>query len=270
MSADDTQPTLPLPDGLVAETEPRRRRAWPWFVAFGIVVVLAIGAWFLAEMIARDLVEKTIRTQVTTNLALPADQQIDVDVPGAIIPQLIGGTLDDVRISSADVAVASFEGDIAVRAFDVPIRGGVVRDATAVVTIDEQQLRRLMTNVEGFPSEALGIEEPYVTASTELSLFGASIPVGISLTPSAEEGQLVLNPASLRVAGAEVTSDELRRQFGILSNAVLRDWTVCISQYLPAGLLLDGVEVDGGELVARFSIADSILTDPAMLEQGIC
>lgn len=271
MTANDTQPTLPLPDGLVETVPPRRRRrAWPWIVAFGVVVVLAVGAWFLGEMIARDLVERTIRTQVTSNLPIPADQPIDVDVPGAIIPQLIGGRLDEVRVSAEDVSVDVFEGDIAVRMRDVPLGAGEVRDATAVVTLDEEQLRRLMSQVEGFPAEALGIDGSFVTASTELSLFGASIPIGFSLTPSAAEGSLVLTPASLQVAGADVTADELRRQFGILSNAVLRDWPVCIAQYLPAGLALDGVEVAGDELVARFAIADTIITDPAMRARGTC
>jgi hypothetical protein len=248
----------------------RPRRVWPWLVAFGIVVVLAIGAWFLGEMIARDIVEKTIRTQVTSNLAVPADQEIDVDVPGAIIPQLIAGRLDEVRVSADDVAIDAFAGDVAVELRDVPIRGGEVRDGTATVTLDQTQLRRLMAQVDGFPSEALGIDDSFVTASMELSLFGASIPIGFSLTPSAAEGELVLTPESLQVAGADVTVDELRRQFGILSNAVLRDWPVCIAQYLPAGLALDTVDVVGDDLVARFSIADTIITDPAMTAQGTC
>lgn len=271
MSAADTQPTLPLPDGLAwSDPEPRRRRAWPWLVAFGIVVVLAVVAWFAAEAIARDLVIKTVRTQISTNLALPADQQIDVEVPGAIIPQLLGGSLDEIRISSDDVAVGTFQGDIVVEATDVPIRGGVIGAGEAVVRMDEEQLRLLMSSVESFPSESLGIAEPDVTASVELSVFGVAVPVGISLTPTAAEGDLVLTPASLQVAGADVTADELRRQFGVLSNAVLRDWPVCISQYLPAGLVLQDVQVDGDEVVARLSVEPTILSDPAMREKGTC
>jgi hypothetical protein len=67
-----------------------------------------------------------------------------------------------------------------------------------------------------------------------------------------------------------VTADELRRQFGVLSNAVLRDWPVCIASSLPAGLVLQSVEVVDDELVAMFDIAPSMLTDPAMREPGTC
>jgi len=247
-----------------------RRRGWGWLVALLIIVLLGIGAWFAGETIARSVVEGTIRTQVVSQLGLPADQEIDVDLPGAVLPQLISGQLGELRISSEDVTLGLFRGDVTVEAFDVPIRGGDVRDATAVVRIDEEELRHLMSGVEGFPADALGIEAPDVTASTELSLFGAAVPIGLSLTPSADEGALVLTPASIQVAGADVTADELRRQFGILSNAVLRDWPVCIAQYLPAGMVLTDVAIDGAELVARFAIADGILSDPALLAKGTC
>ena len=45
-------------------------------------------------------------------------------------------------------------------------------------------------------------------------------------------------------AGAEITADSLRQQFGRLANVVLRDWTVCLAQYIPAGLTLTTVTVE--------------------------
>lgn len=269
MSSGDTQPTLPLGEWTPAAA-PKKRRGGAWLVAFAIVALLAVGAWFAGEWIARSLVVSTIRTQITENLALPAGQHIDVDVPGAVLPQVIGGTLGEVRVSSEDVALGVFEGDIAIEAFDVPIRGGDVREATAVVRVDEDQLRSLMSSVDRFPSQTLGFDEPDVTASLELSVLGASVPVGISLTPSASEGDLVLTPASVQVAGADISTDELKRQFGIVSNAVLRDWPVCIRQYLPAALTLTDVRVDGEHLVATFDVAETVLSDTGMQENGTC
>jgi hypothetical protein len=92
----------------------------------------------------------------------------------------------------------------------------------------------------------VGLDEPDVTMSMDLSFFGVTFPIGVSLTPGASElEELVLTPSSLQVAGVDVTSDELKRQFGILSNTVLRDWTVCIAQYIPAGITLTSVTVQG-------------------------
>ena len=82
MTARDTQPTQPIPDQWVvaAESPRRRRRAWPWLVAFAIVVGLAVVAWFAGEAIAKDIVTKTIREQVVTQLSLPAVQLLFVVV----------------------------------------------------------------------------------------------------------------------------------------------------------------------------------------------
>src|SRR6188768_4196113 len=75
MTAGDTQPTQPLPEWASAPPEPRRRHsAWPWIISIVIVMGLAVAAWFAAEWVARGIVERTIREQIITNLALPADQ----------------------------------------------------------------------------------------------------------------------------------------------------------------------------------------------------
>src|SRR4051812_11901637 len=126
MTTSDTQPTQPLPPYALSGPGPaprRRRRAWPWIVALVVVAGLAVAAWFAGEWIARDVVTKTIREQVIPQLSLPADQQIDVVVTGAVLPQLIVGTLDDVTISSEDVVLDAFAGDVTVHAQDIAIRG---------------------------------------------------------------------------------------------------------------------------------------------------
>jgi hypothetical protein len=273
MSAGDTQPTQPIPDGWIATAEPprRRRRAWPWIVAFAIVIGLAIAAWFAGEAIAKDLVTKTIREQVITQLSLPADQAIQVDVPGPMIPQLIVGTLGEVTITSEDVPMESFVGDVTVTAQDIPIRGGgEMGSAAATVVLTEEQLRTLMSTVEDFPADSLGLAAPDVTMSTEVSVFGVGIPVSVSLTPSAVDGDLVLTPASLQLAGAEITAEDLSDRFGRLADAVLRDWTVCIAEYIPAGLTLTAVTVDGDALVADFDIDGATISDPDLQANGAC
>lgn len=265
----------PLPDWSYtsgAEEAPkRRRRGWGWLIAVLIVAGLVVAAWFLGEWIARDLVTKAVREQVVTRLALPADQEVDVQIEGAMIPQLIGGTFDDITVSSDDVPLAdALTGDITVHATGVQYRDAAARSATAEVSLDEAQVRALLATVEGFPADTVGIAQPNLTMSTAISLFGTSIPIGVALTPGAADGQLVLSPASLQLGGAEVTADALRSQFGGLADAVLRDWDVCIAQYVPAGLTLTQVEVDGAQVVADLTIDPAILTDAALRATGTC
>ena len=72
-----------------------RRRIWPWLAGIAGVVVLAVAAWFAGEWIATQIVSSTVRQQMIDQLALPADQQIDVTLEGAVLPQLIVGTIKD-------------------------------------------------------------------------------------------------------------------------------------------------------------------------------
>ncbi|MCR2810148.1 MULTISPECIES: DUF2993 domain-containing protein [unclassified Microbacterium] len=272
MTAAQTQPTEPLPEWAYTEQAPRkRRRAWPWIVAVLVVAGLAVAAWFAGEWIARDIVTSAIRQQVITQLALPADQEVDVAVEGMVLPQLIAGSLDDVTIASDDVALGALVGDVTVRAQDIAIRGDAAAGAaSATVVLDTEQLRSLLSTVEGFPAESVGLAEPNVTMTTELRLFGLALPIGVALTPGAVDGDIVLTPASLQLAGNDVSAEALRAQFGAVADTVLRDWTICIASYLPAGVRLAGISVTGEQVVADLDIDGAIVRDPALQQPGAC
>lgn len=280
----DEHPTQPLPDPRAqwvlstdagapasAPGAPTRRRRWPWLVALLAVAALVVGAGFAGEYIARGIVERTIRDQLITHLDLPADQQIDVDIPGQILPQLISGRLDSLTVSSADVSFGGLSGDVVVRATGIPIRGDAPAESgSATVTLDEAEVRTLLATVDGFPSETVTLAEPDVVMTTELQLFALTVPVGVSLTPSASAGDLVLTPRTFRVADAEISADALVAQFGAIATTVVRDWDVCIAQYLPAGLTLTSVQVAGEDVVADFDIDGAIVTDAALQQNGTC
>ena len=271
----DEHPTQPLPDPdarwvLSRDAAPATRRRWPWLVAVLAVVALIIGAWFAGEYIARGIVMKTIRDQVVTQLSLPADQQIDIDVPGPMIPQLIVGSFADLSISSEDVPLEGITADVSVTAQDVPLRGGDWSGAFARVTLDEDQLRSLLAQVDGFPADSVTLDSPDVAASFELRLFALSVPVGVSLTPRAEGGDIVLTPSSLQVGGAELSAEALTQQFGAIASTVLRDWDVCIADQLPSALTLTAIAVERDEVVADFEIDSAILQESGAASRGTC
>ncbi|GAA5204011.1 DUF2993 domain-containing protein [Microbacterium jejuense] len=274
MSSADTQPTLPLPNDMVpAAPEPPRRRVWPWIVGFAIVAVLAVGAWFAAEAIARQVISGVVQDEVRTQLSLPADHPIDVEVAGSVLPQLIGGTIGQLTVASDDVPLGDtgVSGDVTVVATDIPVRGDAgLGGATATVSLDEAELRTLLSSVDGFPADTVSLAAPDVTMSTELSFFGAKVSIGVALTPSASNGDIVLTPASLTLGSTVITADALQEQFGGLADAVTRDWDICIADQLPAGATLTGVEVDGSRLVADFDVDGAIVTDPALQQNGTC
>jgi hypothetical protein len=244
---------------------------WPWIVALLVVVGLLVAAWFLVEAVARDLVTKTIREQVVSQLGLPPDHPVDVTVEGAVVPQLITGTLENVTVSSDNVPFDALTGDVTVTAHGVPIRGGGPADAaSATVELDEEQLRSLLSTVEGFPADTVALAEPNVDMTFELRVFGLSFPIGVGLAPAAVDGDIVLSPATLNLGGAELSADDLRSRFGVIAETVLRDWTVCIAEYMPSGVTLADVRVEGETVVADLDIDGAIIEDPALQALGTC
>jgi LmeA-like phospholipid-binding len=268
---DDAPSTFPfeIPE---QDAAPRRRRRWVvWVVAIVIVAVLAVAAWFAGDGIARAMVTSVIQQQVKSQLALPADQQVDVQLSGQVIPQLIGGRLDDVRVSSSQVSAGGVTG-----AADVTLHGldlwndHAMTGGEGTIRLDEQQLRTLLAAQQGFPAESVGLAAPNVTASSQLSFLGAQIPVSIALTPSAKDGALVLTPASLQIAGATATADDVRARFGALAAPLTQSWTICVAGSIPRGITLTGVSVEASDLAATFSIDGRILTDASLRQKGSC
>lgn len=246
----------------------KRRRRWPWVV--GIVVVLLVAAWFAAEQIARGLLISTVRSETIAALELPADQQLDVDVPGQVLPQLIAGRLNELSLSSNNVTLGPISGAVQVHATGVPIRGGdAAESASATLTLDEEQLRALLATVDGLPAATVTIEQPAVRLETELQVI-ATVPIGVSLVPSASGGDLLLTPTSITIAGAEIPAEALVDQFGAIARTVVRDWNVCLAQYLPTGVVLSDVAVEGAHVVAHADIDGRILSDPALQANGTC
>lgn len=268
-----SRPTEPLPDWAVpaAAPERRRRRAWPWIVAVLVIVALAIGAWFAGEAIARSIVTATVREQVITALDLPADQPLEVEVAGTVLPQLIAGRLDELTLSSEDVALGdAFTGDIRVVAQGVPISGGAMDAGSATVTMDADQLRALLATIDSFPVDTVDLAAPDVTVSIDVPVFAAEIPVGVALTPVADGGDIVLTPSEIEVAGTALSAERIRQQFGLVADVILRDWTVCVADQIPAGVTLREISVQEGAVVAELDIDGAILSDSALQAEGVC
>lgn len=251
-------------------TRPRRRTGRTIAIVAIVVVVIA-GLLVAAEAIARSAVANTVRSLVVQQVGLPADQQVDVQVPGLVLPQLLTGRLDQVAVSAPDVSLGPLTGDVRVDLQDVPVAGNApAAGGSASVRLDPDQLRALLSQIPNFPSDTVGTAAPDLTLSTQFSVFGIPIPVGISITPGASDGDLTLTPTSFELGGNRVDADTLRGQLGGAADAALQTWSLCIADRLPAGLTLNAVSVQGQDVVATLDIDGRILSDPALQQNGTC
>lgn len=248
-----------------------RRRSGRWIAVLVVAVVLLAGAAVAGEFIARSVVASMVRSAVVKHLGLPEDQNVDVTVAGVVLPQLISGQLDDVTVTSADVTLGPITGDVVVEIQGVPVsRGQAAKGGTASVRLDEQQVQTLLAQIPDFPSGTVAMAAPDLTFTNELSVLGIGIPVGVSVTPGATDGDLTLTPSAFELGGNSVDADTLRNQFGAVADTVLRTQSLCIADRLPAAFTLTSATVQGQDLVAAFGIAGGLLNDPSLQRDGSC
>lgn len=275
---DAEHPTDPLPDlragwVLAVPEEPnKRRRVWPWLVAAAAaLVVILLVVVVIIETVVRSTIESGIASQVRTGLELPADHPLDVSIEGPLTLQLLTGSLDELRLSSDDVPLGPTTADVEVTLQGVSTTAPyTVGAGVATVTLDQSEVAALTDSVAQIDILELTLEDPAIVVGTELSLFGFGIPVSLSLVPSAQAGELVLQPESLQVSGLAVTADGVREQFGSIADPILQDWQICVAQYLPAGATLTAASVTDDDLVATFDIDGRMLSDAALQQTGTC
>ena len=58
--------------------------------------------------------------------------------------------------------------------------------------------------------------------------------------------------------------------FGLIASAVLQDWTICVAEYLPAGVALEEIAVVGDRIVADAAVDGAIISDASLQEPGTC
>ncbi|MGW9626995.1 LmeA family phospholipid-binding protein [Microbacterium sp. NPDC055521] len=248
-------------------TAVRRRPRWPWVV---LVIVVVLAALVVAgELVARAVVPKTIRSLVISNLDLPADQQLDVQVPGMLLPQLISGTLDEVKLASDEVTIGGITGSARVTASEVPVSGGALGAAHGTVWVDQGEFASLL-DASQLPISGIELAAPNATVEADVELFGSRIPVGLTVTPEADDGDLLLTPVAIMLNGTAVDLHAVSGLAGAAGAAITQPQRICIAERLPAGITLTGLRIEGSRAVADISADGRITVDPTLLDPGTC
>lgn len=261
--------TLVIPGGRGADAAPsaRRRKRWPWVL---LIVVLVLAALAVAgELLARALLPGIVRGIVIEQLDLPADQQLDVDASGILLPQLIGGRLDSLHLSTESVTIQGITGAADVVATGVPLNGGDLGGATGTISVDADQFTALLADTD-LPVDTVAFDAPDATVSGSVQVLALSVPVSLTVTPGAADGDLQLTPQSFSIGGVVVDADQVKATLGSIGTDLIRTQTVCIADQLPAGLTVTGLEISGQVAVIDLSVDGSIVTDRALQQPGSC
>ncbi len=264
---DAEHPTLVLPGDERSPARARRHRRWPWVLLVIVVVLAALVV--AAEFVARAMLPGVVRSLVIEQLDLPADQQLDVEADGILLPQLIGGSLDRLHLSTDRVTLEGITGAADVTATGVPLRGGDLRGAEGTIRIDQDQFTALLASTD-LPIETVALDAPNATVSGSISVLGASVPVSLTLTPGAVDGDLELTPVSASIGGIEIDASDVGSNLGAIGSGLTEPQRICIADQLPAGLTLTGLEIEGTSAVIDLDVDGAIATDETLLEKGTC
>lgn len=263
-------PTLVIP-GSSAESDgnaaPRKRRRWPWVLLI-VAVVLAVLA-VAAELIARAVLPGIVRSIAIEQLDLPADQQLDVEAEGILLPQLISGSLDTLHLSTDSLTLEGITGAADVTATGVPLRGGDLGGAAGTIRIDQEQFTSLLSGTD-LPVESVEFDAPNATVAGSFSVFGASVPLSLTFLPGALDGDLELTPVAASIGGLDIDLDDAASALGSLGEGLTRTQQICIADRLPAGLTLTGVEIVDGAAVIDLDVDGAIVSDAALQDKGVC
>jgi hypothetical protein len=263
-------PTLVIPGNAgnqPTDATPRKRPRWPWVLLIVVVVVALLVV--AAELIARAVLPGVVRSIVVEQLDLPADQQLDVETQGLLLPQLIGGSLDTLHLSTDSVTLEGITGAADVTATGVPLHGGDLGGAAGTIRIDQDEFTSLLSGTE-LPVETVEFEAPNATVGGSITVFGAAVPLSLTLTPGAVEGDLELTPVAASIGGLDIDLDQVGSSLGSLGEGLTQPQRVCIADQLPAGLTLTGLEIVDGAAVIDIDVDGAIVTDASLQEKGVC
>jgi hypothetical protein len=265
-----TPPTEPAADP--SASPKKKRRGWIIaLVIVGVLLVLGVVAFVVADLVAKSYARDYVRAQVIEVLKLPEDSRVDVDLGGgSILLQALAGRVQTVDVDVPDVALGTLSGDLSLHGEGVPLDSMKPVETLGIeFGIGADDLAALGGGGEDAPVYAFDGED--VTLSSDFELFGATVPWGLSLTPSAEAGDLVLTPTSLTLGSQTFEADDSDDSFwGQIVDALLQPQTLCLKSSVPQALTLAEASVENEQVLLRFDGSGQALGGEAFQAPGTC
>ena len=255
------------------EQPKKRRRLVGWLIALGVLVVLLVVGYFVAEQAARSYAADRIHDELASAFDLDADHPMQIDLGGgSLLLQAASGTVDTVDVAIDDVALGDITGDITLAATGIPLDTDLPVDTVAATaTVDEANVAKLRDYLSGVQLDSITLGDGAIDVAATVKALFLTVPVSASIVPSAADGELVFTPQSVTVNGAQVSIDDLLAgPLGSVASGFLGARSFCIAQYLPSAIALDDVTVTDDDLVLDFTGRNVALGGSGLTAKGTC
>jgi len=249
-----------------------RKPRW-WLRVLSVVVVLGllVGA---AELALRLIIPNVIAAAVREQLDLSSDHPVEVSLGGSALLHTLMGRVGQVTVAIDDAElVDGLRGEVSLSADSVPfdfaerkISGG-----SAELTIDREQLPAAISLLTSGAADGAEVRGGELAVSRTMQMFGADVPLSISLALSVEDGDVSIEPRSITAAGFDLTADQIRAASGGTLDELLSTHVVCVRDQIPRGITLTGLRLSStGSVDLRVSLDPGIVSDPSQREPGSC
>lgn len=251
----------------------RKRRIWPYVtIAIGLVV-LVVG-FFVADAAATSYAQNRIRSQLVSSLGLPAGSEVDVKFGGgSILLQALSGHVKSVDVDIPKLAFGALVGSATLHATQVPLDQSQPLDKLAITyTVSDRNVAAIATRLSGVKLDSIALKNTQIEATATLKVLFVTLPVGLSLAPAAQNGELAFTPTSITISGQTFTAAQLLAQpvFGSIARTLLKQQSLCLAQYLPKALTLTSAKVVGTNMVLGFSGNGTVIAGPDFSTKGSC
>src|SRR5690606_20374845 len=207
-----------------------------------LVVGLAIAAAFVFENIARERVSNYVAERAQSMLGLDPEHPVAVDVGGGpLVFQFVNQRLDEVTVTSDDVALGDVVGDVRLVATGIPFdRNLPLERVSAEVGVAEDVVSRLAATITDAVVSTVELAEPEVKLGTTVTIprveiFGfvvteeSTFDVGIGLEPFVSEGSIAFMPTSVEFDGNTLSADAFSDAVRGPAQSLLQFGAICIA-----------------------------------------
>ena len=196
------------------------------------LVVLGTIAFFVADAYAKDAARDYIKQRIIAVLGVEEGTPITVDLgSGSVLLQALRGEIDVVDVTVESVSFGALTGAATVHAEGVPLdENAPTRVLDITFAVAEADIAAIAGNLSGAELDSITLEEPEIVTTTTFSFFGLAIPVGMGIEPSADQGQIVFTPTSIRLGDQTYSAEELRNTFGTFADQLLQQQSLCVNE----------------------------------------
>lgn len=253
--------------------EPRARRrlgkaGLAWIIAGGVVVLLAIG-FVVGDSAVRANAERDLAQQIENGFPENVTGDVTAEIGGfSVIWQYLTGTVESIELHAPELAIDGNPIAVSIDAVGVPIdRSKPLSSVHGTVVASETSLNALvdLPDVNG----DFTLNDGLVGFDGTLEVLGFDLSYGVSASVEAAGDRVLLTPTAVQIGGGD-NSDGL--DLSGLANGLIGDdpIEVCTAQYLPDGLQVSNVDIDGREIELTLAASDLLIGDDPLNQRGAC